>query len=117
MDFTFSEEHQMLRELARKFADAELRPRAAEVDLDGEVSREVLNKATELGFMGVAFPEEYDGGAMGEVGYCLLMEELARGCMSTAVVIGGHDSIGAMAIYLAGIDGAEGALAEAHGAG
>ena len=104
MDFTFSEEHQMLRELARKFADAELKPRGAQVDLEGEVSREVLQKATELGFMGVAFPEQYDGGGMAEVGYCLLMEELARGCMSTAVVIGGHESIGAMAIYLAGSD-------------
>jgi butyryl-CoA dehydrogenase len=104
MDFTFSEEQQMLRELARRFADAELKPRAAQVDLDGEVSREVLQKATELGFMGVAFPEQYDGGGMGEVGYCILMEELARGCSSTAVVIGGHESIGAMAIYLAGND-------------
>ncbi len=52
--------------------------------------------------LGVAFPEEYDGSGMGEVGYCILMEELSRGCMSTAVVIGGHESIGAMAIYLAG---------------
>jgi len=104
MQFTFPEEQQMLRELARRFADAELKPRAAQVDLEGEVSREVLNKATELGFMGVAFPEEYGGGGMGEVGYCIVMEELARGCMSTAVVIGGHESIGAMAIYLAGND-------------
>ena len=102
MDFTFPEEHEMLRELVRKFADAELRPRAAQVDEQGDVSREVLDKAIELGFMGVVFPEEYDGGGMGEVGYCILMEELARGCMSTAVVIGGHESIGAMAIHLAG---------------
>lgn len=102
MDFRFSEEQEMLRQVARRFADQELRPRAAQVDLDGEVSPEVLRKAADLGFMGVAFPPEYDGGGMGEVGYCLLMEELARGCMSTAVVIGGHESIGAMAIYLAG---------------
>ncbi len=102
MDFTFSEEHEMLRELARKFADEELRPRSAQVDGDGEVSKDVLDQIAQLGMLGVVFPEEYDGGGMGEVGYCILMEELARGCMSTAVVVGGHESIGAMAIYLAG---------------
>ncbi len=102
MDFTFSEEHEMVRELARKFADEELRPRAAKVDEEGEVSREVLDQTSELGMLGIPFPEEYDGGGFGEVGYCIMMEELTRGCMSTAVVIGGHVSIGAMAIYLAG---------------
>ncbi len=102
MDFTFSEEHEMLRDLARRFANEELRPIAARVDEEADVPREVLDKAIELGMMGLVFPEEYDGSGMGEVGYCILMEELARGCMSTAVVIGGHESIGAMAIHLAG---------------
>jgi butyryl-CoA dehydrogenase len=102
MNFTFSEEQQMLRELAKRFADEELRPRAAAVDEQSEVSREVLDKAASVGFLGIAFPEEFDGGGMGETGYCIAIEELARGCMSTAVVIGGHVSIGAMAIYLAG---------------
>jgi len=102
MDFTLSEEQQMLRDLGRRFADEELLPRAADVDVRGEVSTEVLTKAIEIGLLGAVFPEEYDGGGFGEVGYCLLMEELARGCMSTAIVIGGHESIGAMSIYLAG---------------
>jgi len=102
MNFTFSEENEMLRELAKRFADEELRPRAAQVDEECEVSREVLDKAIEIGFLGIPFPEEYDGGDMGEVGYCIMMEELARGCMNTPVVIGGHVSIGAMVVYLAG---------------
>jgi alkylation response protein AidB-like acyl-CoA dehydrogenase len=102
MDFTFSEEHDMLRDLARKFADKELRPRARQNDLDADVPREVLDKAAELGFLGLPFPEEYGGGDMGEVGYCVLLEELSRACFSTAVAIGGHVSIGAMAVYLAG---------------
>ncbi len=102
MDFSISEEHEMLQELAKKFADEELRPRAAKVDEAGEVSREILDMATEIGFMGVVFPEKYDGGDMGEVGYCIMMEELARGCMNTPIVIGGHESIGAMAVHLAG---------------
>lgn len=102
MNFEWTEEQQMLRELAKKFADAELRPIAAKIDEEGDVPREVLDKAIETGFFGAVFPEEYDGGGFGETGYCLIMEELARGCMSTAVVIGGHESIGAMAVYLGG---------------
>ncbi len=102
MDFKFSEEHEMLREMAKRFADEELRPRAVQVDEQGEVLREVLNLTADIGMLGVPFPEEYDGGGMGELGYCVLIEELARACMSTAVVIGGHVSIGAMALHLAG---------------
>jgi alkylation response protein AidB-like acyl-CoA dehydrogenase len=97
-----SEELTLLRDLARRFADEELRPLAAKVDEEGEVSREVLRKVAEIGFLGIPFAEVYDGGGMGETGYCVAIEELARACMSTAVVIGGHVSIGAMAISLAG---------------
>ncbi len=104
MDFTFTEEHQMLRELARKFADKELRPRAAEFERNCDVPRSILNKAAELGFLGIPFPEIYGGGAMGEIGYAILTEELCRGCFSTAVAIGGHVSIGAMAVYLGGTE-------------
>lgn len=102
MDFTFFEEHQMLRDLARKFADKELRPRAAQHDLDADIPRRILDKAAELGFMGIPFPEEYGGSDMGEVGYCIVTEEIARGCFSTSVAIGGHVSIGTMAVYLGG---------------
>ena len=104
MDFTFTEEHEMIRDLARKFADEELRPHAAQVDEECELTEGILEKMAELGMTGICFPEEYDGGGFGEVGYCVLIEELARGCMSTAIVLGGHVSIGAMAIYLAGTD-------------
>ena len=104
MDFTFSEEHEMLREFARKFADKEVRPLAEANDKNGEVPLELIKKAAELGFLGVPFPEKYGGGDMGEIGYCILLEEIARACFSTAVVIGGHVSIGTMAIYLSGTE-------------
>ena len=101
MEFKFTEEHDMIRDLARKFADEKLRSRAMQVDEECEVSREIIEEMAELGMLGLPFPEEYDGGGFGEVGYCIMMEELTRGCMSTAVVVGGHVSIGAMAIHLA----------------
>ncbi len=53
----------------------------------------------ELGFLGISFPEEYGGGGFGEVGYCIMQEEISRGCMSTATFIGAHQSIGTNAIF------------------
>ena len=104
MNFTFSEEHDMLRDLSRKFADKEVRPHAEANDKNSEVPRDVLDKAAELGFLGLPFPEKYGGVEMGEIGYCIMLEEIARACFSTAVVIGGHVSIGAMAVYLGGTE-------------
>lgn len=92
----------MLRDVARKFTDNEVRPFAAEIDEKEELPFDIITKAAELGFLGVVFPEQYGGGGFGEIGYCILLEEIARGCNSTAVTIGGHESLGAMAIYLCG---------------
>ncbi|MDH3252319.1 MAG: acyl-CoA dehydrogenase family protein, partial [Ignavibacteria bacterium] len=104
IDFTFTEEQQMLREVARKFTENEVRPRAAEIDEKEEAPLDLIRKAAELGFLGVVFPEKYGGGGFGEVAYCLLLEEISRGCNSTAVTIGGHESLGSMSIYLAGTE-------------
>lgn len=104
MDFTFTEEQNMLRETARKFAEAELKPRAAQIDKEKTVPKELLDKAAELGFFGVPFPEKYAGSGMGELGYCILMEELSKGCASTAITIGVSISIGATPIYVFGTE-------------
>lgn len=102
IDFTFTEEQLMLRDVARRFTDDVVRPRAAEIDETEQAPMDIIRQAADLGFLGVVFPEEYGGGGFGEIGYCLVLEEIARGCNSTAVTIGGHESLGAMAIYLAG---------------
>lgn len=104
IDFTFTEEQNLLRETVRKFTDNEVRPLAREIDEREEVPLELIRKAAELGFLGAAVPEEYGGGGIGEVGYCVILEELARGCNSTAVTIGGHASLGVMAICLEGTE-------------
>ncbi len=104
MDFTFSDEHQMLRDVAREFAQKEVKPLAAEIDEKGDVPKKIIDRMGELGFMGLVFPEEYGGAGFGEIGYCIVLEELARACASTGVVLGGHESIGTMAIYLAGTE-------------
>ncbi len=104
MDFSFSEEQRMLRDTAREFAEKEVKPLAAKIDEEGDIPRHLLDRMAEMGFMGLVFPEEYGGTGFGEVGYCIVQEELSRACMSTSVVLGGHESIGTMAIYLAGTE-------------
>ncbi|MFN4111252.1 MAG: acyl-CoA dehydrogenase family protein, partial [Ignavibacteria bacterium] len=56
----------------------------------------------DLGLLGASFPVEYGGGGFGEIGYCIIQEEISRGCSSTATFIGAHQSIGTNAIYLGG---------------
>lgn len=102
MDFKFSEEHEALRRTVRKFTDSEIKPLAAQIDSDGKVPSALIDKAIELGLFGVAFPEEWGGSGFGELGYCIVLEEIARGCASMVATIGAHQSIGAMAIYLDG---------------
>jgi len=92
----------MLREMVRSWVNEQLKPRAAEIDQTKKIPAELLAQIKELGFLGVPFPEEYGGGGFGETGLCVFMEEVTRGCFSTAVVCGGHTSIGATAIYLCG---------------
>lgn len=101
-DFKFTEEQQMLREMVRDFAINELKPIASKIDVEEKIPREVINKLGELGILGAAFPMEYGGGGFGEVGYCIIQEEIARACLSTATFIGAHESIGTNAIFIGG---------------
>ncbi len=102
MEFELTEEQQMLRDAVREFVDAEIKPISRDIDENEEIPRSLIDKIAELGFLGAVFPEEYGGGGFGEVGYCLLQEEIGHGCLSTATFIGAHQSIGTNAIYLGG---------------
>ena len=101
-EFTLTEEQQMLRDMTRDFVNNEIKPIASRIDAEEKIPKELIQKLGELGFLGTVFPEEYGGGGFGEVGYCLMQEEIARGCMSTATFIGAHQSIGANVIFLGG---------------
>jgi len=103
-EFGFTEEQLMLREMVKDFSTNEIKPLAAKIDQEGKIPDDLMKKLGELGILGVAFPEEYGGGGFGEVGYCITQEEIARSCMSTATVIGAHQSIGANTIYLGGTE-------------
>jgi acyl-CoA dehydrogenase len=102
MDFTFTDEQEMLRDTVRKFTERDVKPVARQIDVEKKIPVELLEKSKELGLFGILIPEEYGGVGVGDMGYCIVSEEIARGSSSLAVYLGAHQSIGAMAILLDG---------------
>jgi len=87
MDFSFSEEHNLLREMVRDFTDREIIPLAPQLDEKEEFPVENLRKLAELGLMGVVIPEEYGGAGMDTISLAIALQEVGRGCASTAVTM------------------------------
>lgn len=102
MNFTFSEDLKLLRELASDFTKNEIKPLAQKIDEEERIPSELIKKLSEVGFFGTMFPEEYGGTGLGKLGYCIMMEEISRGCSSTATMVGAHQSIGTNAIFVGG---------------
>jgi alkylation response protein AidB-like acyl-CoA dehydrogenase len=102
ISFELTEEQKMLRDMVREFTNTEVKPIAAKIDEDEKIPPELIRKLADLGLLGASFPTEYGGGGFGEVGYCLIQEELSHGCLSTSTFVGAHQSIGANAIYIGG---------------
>ncbi len=101
-ELVFTEEQKMLRDMVRDFATNELKPIAAKIDEEEAIPEEIIRKIAELGLLGAPFPIEYGGSGFGEMGYCIIQEEIGRACLSTATMIGAHVSIGTNAIYIGG---------------
>jgi len=93
MDFHLTNEHLMLRKMYREFAETEVKPIATEIDEEERFPMETVEKMAKLGMMGIYFPKEY-GGAGGDVlSYAMCVEELAKVCGTTAVVVSAHTSL------------------------
>src|SRR6185503_17147009 len=89
-----TEEQRMVRDMARDYAQAELRPHAANWDEEGYVPDAVLAKMGELGLLGMLVPEEWGGTGSDYFTYALAMEEIAAGCASTAVLMSVQNGLG-----------------------
>ncbi len=105
MNFNLTEEERLLRDTVREFATKELAPMAPHWDRTGEFPRANLKKMAELGLMGMPFPEEVGGAGTSVLSYVMAIEEIARACASTAVILAVHTSVGTMPIYLYGSAG------------
>jgi alkylation response protein AidB-like acyl-CoA dehydrogenase len=84
--FALSEEHKMLRDMVRDFAEGTVAPRAAAYDRSCDFPWDNVKEMAELGLLGVFVPEEYGGAGMDTISYTIVIEELSRACASTGVV-------------------------------
>jgi alkylation response protein AidB-like acyl-CoA dehydrogenase len=98
----FTDEHTMLVEMVRDFADNEITPVARELDATGEFPRNLVHQMAELGLMGIPIPESLGGAGMDTVAYAAAVMELARADASVAITMAAHTSLGTMPIVIAG---------------
>ncbi len=94
MEVTFAEEHLQVRELARRFADEQVAPRARDLDEREEFPHDLVKQMADLGFLGLPYPEEYGGAGLDTLAYAITVEEVARACGSTAITLAAHVSLG-----------------------
>ncbi len=93
MDFRLTKEQLLVRKMVREFAENEVKPIASEIDEEERFPAETVAKMAKLGMMGIYFPKEY-GGAGGDVlSYAITVEELAKVCGTTAVIVSAHTSL------------------------
>ena len=93
MNFELDDVQTLVRDTARRFAQEEIAPLAAEMDKTATFRTELVRKMGELGFMGVAIPEQYGGGGMDYRCYALVIEEISAACAATGVIVSAHSSL------------------------
>jgi butyryl-CoA dehydrogenase len=104
MDFALSDEQQMIRTLCRDFAEAEIKPRAEEMDRTAAFPYDIVRKMGELGLLGLPFPEEYGGAGADFLAYCIALEEIGRGDAAVGITMEAHTSLGSTPFFLYGTE-------------
>lgn len=87
------EEHIMISQTCKSFAETELMPIAAKIDKEHFFPAEQIKKLGEIGMMGVAVSDEFGGSGMDYLSYAIAMEEISRGCASTGVIMSANNSL------------------------
>ena len=90
MDFTFNDEQRAFRSLLRDFVEKEIKPVAGEWERTGRYPTEIVEQMKEMGLFGMTIPEEFGGLGLDMVSFSLVFEELARGWMAIAGILGSH---------------------------
>ena len=104
MDFTLSKEHEMLRKMYREFAQNEVKPLAQEIDEEERFPSETIPKLAKLGLLGIPFPKKYGGAGGDNLAYAMAVEEIAKTCGTTSVIICAHTSLCCYPIYAYGTE-------------
>jgi len=104
MHFELTEEQQMIQDMARKFAEKEIKPVAAELDRTHRHPAEIIAKMGELGLMGITIPEQYGGAGMDYICYVLSMIEISKACASCGVIMSVCNSLYNFPVYTYGTE-------------
>ncbi len=99
MNFSLTEEQEMIRKMVRDFAKNEVEPSAAERDEEERFDRAIFDMMGELGLTGIPWPEEYGGIGSDFVSYSIAVEELSRVCASVGVTLSAHTSLAGWPVY------------------
>jgi short-chain 2-methylacyl-CoA dehydrogenase len=102
MDFDLSDEHELLRETVRAFAEERIAPVADELDREHRFPYDIVAELAELGLMGIPIPEEHGGAGGDTLSYAIAVEELTRVDSSVAITVAAHTSLGTMPFLLFG---------------
>jgi alkylation response protein AidB-like acyl-CoA dehydrogenase len=102
--FPLSDEHKMIRDTARDFAQKEIIPIAAQFDESGEFPHETIKKMGAMGFMGIEVPEEFGGAGMDTLSYVLALEEICKADAAHGVIMSVNNSLYAHGLQKFGTD-------------
>jgi alkylation response protein AidB-like acyl-CoA dehydrogenase len=104
MDLSLTPEQQEIRRLVRDFAEREVKPRADAIDHSGDFPRDLVDRAAELGLLGILVPDAYQGAGLDHLSFAIFIEEVAHYSASTAGILDVHGSVGTEPIVLFGTD-------------
>ena len=99
LNFQLGETVDLLRETVRAFAEAEIAPRAAEIDQQNEFPMDLWRKMGDLGVLGITVSDEYGGAEMGYLEHVVAMEEISRASASVGLAYGAHSNLCVNQIY------------------
>lgn len=99
MDFNYTKEHELLRNTVREFAEKEIKPIAPDIDKKGDVPQNIITRMGEMNLLGLTAPKEYGGAGCDKISYMIALEEIARVCGSTGLMMEAHNSLGLGHIY------------------
>ena len=102
LNFELPEDLKLLKRSIREFVEKELWPLRDHLEEHDDIPQAAIDKMKEMGLFGLPFPEEYGGAGVGELGYCVALEELGRANAAFSNLLGAHCSIGVMALHLDG---------------
>ena len=88
--------------MIREFSEKEIKPLAQDIDKNSTFPKDTIDKLAELGLMGIPWPSKYGGGEMDNLSLVIVIEEIAKVCVSTAVTLMAHTSLGTGPFYLFG---------------